>query len=112
MPAVYYLLIAAAFEATCSTLDSLITLRGIKSGLAIEANTWLVGTKPTADALFTRDALFLLFVCAPAGAVLALGGGHNPVFYGLLAAPVALGAKHIQAYFQWRTVLAGGKAPE
>ena len=87
----------------CNIYDTYMTEKGLKAGVAVESFSWLVGTKPTALALSLRDWPIIAFTCVPALVVSHFG---NPgLAYGLLAAPAAVGAKHIQGGLEWRTLL-------
>jgi hypothetical protein len=109
MPNILYLIIAAAFEQICNVYDAQMTLKGVASGLAVEGNTFLVGPKPTARALYLRDALYLGCLVTPA--IICLVYHATAVYFGLLAGPIVFGVKHILGGLAWKSVLAGGKAP-
>ena len=72
--------------------DVTLTSRGLKKGLAVEGNTWLIGDKPSTRALYLRDALVLGFCMVPFIAAFLLG--NIPVAIGALASPVVYGIKH------------------
>ena len=89
--------------------DVVMTERGLKKGVGQEANTWLVGSKPSAIALYLRDSLTIAAVAAvPLGLFL---GGSIPAAFGTLAGLGVLAAKHIHGGLQWRTLLNGGTIP-
>lgn len=93
------LIIAVAFCIACGLFDQLETVKGIAKGVAVEGDTWLVGTKPSFLALFARDTLVLVFCTAPSviGQLI-----HNPgIAYGLLIMPVIYGIKHILGGLSW-----------
>jgi hypothetical protein len=60
----------------------------------VESFDWLVGSKPTAIALYLRDGMLIAFASAPALILFLLHS--TPVAYGALAGPIAAGARHIQ----------------
>jgi hypothetical protein len=96
------LAVAVAFAIGCDVYDTTMSEKGIKAGLAVEANyTWIYGTnKPTTLQYY---AVNIPIVLATAAVSLLGIHFHNPaVFYAGLAAPIAAGAKHIQGGLQWR----------
>jgi hypothetical protein len=105
---ILYLAGALAFAVGCDIYDVVLTERGIKAGVAVEAFDWLVGSKPTAVALYLRDSLITAFAMLPA-IVVGLVFHNQAAFYGCLAAPVVLGIKHIRGGRAWTNLLAGGK---
>ena len=100
-------LFAIAFYVGCDLYDVILTEKGIKAGVAVEGNTFLVGQKPSAVALYLRDALLAGLATTPCAIALAVG--NTPLFWGFLAAPVVVGVKHILGGKQWRFLLNGGK---
>src|ERR1700686_4680425 len=91
--------VAAAICEACGAYDVAKTEQGLKKGVAVEAFTFLVGSKPSAIALYLRDNLLLAAVAAPAIAFALL---HNlPLAYGACAGPLAYGLKHIQGGRKW-----------
>ena len=95
------LLGAAAFCVLATIYDVKMSVKGIKAGIAVEANyTWLYGTdKPTALQYYAVNLPFVVLAC---GASIAAYCLHNPAFYyGGLSGPAALGAKHIQGGLAW-----------
>ena len=105
------LVIALLFYFGCDIYDVRMTEKGIKAGVAIEGNTFLLGTdKPTALAEYLRDTVELLIAVGPAIVFLALRKPElKPLFYGALAGPVALGGKHILGGLAWKKLLEGQK---
>jgi hypothetical protein len=100
---------AFAFGIAGDVYDIDQTLKVVDRGLALETNTWLVGSKPSHKALYLRDSAILAIVAAPF--VVAVVGGATAVAAGLLAAPVVLGVKHIHGGLVNKGVLAGGAVP-
>jgi hypothetical protein len=91
------------FCEACGVYDVMMTEKGLRAGVAVEGNTWLVGEKPTAMALYLRDNLSLVLSSLPAIVMLFL---HNtPLAYGCSAAPVAYGVKHIIGARKWAKLL-------
>src|ERR1700688_1373693 len=85
--------ISAAICEACGAYDVTKTEQGLKKGVAVEAFTFLVGSKPRAVALYLRDQLLLAGCVAPA-IILALL--HNvPLAYGCSIGPLVYGLKHI-----------------
>lgn len=99
--------LAAAICEACGVYDVVKTEQGLKKGVAVEAFTLLVGSKPSAIALYLRDQILLAGCVAPA-AIFALM--HNvPLAYGACAGPLAYALKHIQGGRKWAFVIKGGK---
>ncbi len=84
-----------------------MTEKGLKSGVAVEANTWLVGSKPGAVALYLRDSLETVLATTPC--ILACVLNNTTLFWGFLIAPLLAGVKHINGGRNWAVLLAGGK---
>jgi len=101
----FYLIFAAVVVAMeiCDYFDISETVKGIAKGVAVEGNTWLVGPKPSAKALWLRDTLVNALACAPA--LVAWFLGVHPAAYGFLVAPVISGIKHVQGYLAWKKLL-------
>ena len=57
--------LAAAVCEACGAYDVAKTEQGLKKGVAAEAFTFLVGTKPSAIALYLRDQTTARRVCRP-----------------------------------------------
>jgi hypothetical protein len=81
--------------------DVAMTEKGIKAGVAVEGNDWLVGQKPSALALYLRDSLVLAFCVAPT-ALLATVFHNLPLAYGALISPVIYGYVHLQGGLAWK----------
>lgn len=62
-----YLTLAAVLAALVATdiFDVRMTEIGIKKGVAVEANTFLVGQKPSARALYLRDTGTMILTAIP-----------------------------------------------
>ena len=97
------LLISYAFMIAADIYDVIMTTEGIKAGVAVEGNTWLIGDKPTALQLYARDSLVMVFCLAPS--VVAHFLGNDPIAYGGLVSPVIFGIKHIQGGLAWKKLL-------
>ena len=91
------------FAIACDIYDVVMTEKGIRAGVGVEGNTWLVGTKPTALKLYLRDSLVLAMTVAPS--IFAALIGRPELFYGFLIGPFVFGVKHIQGGRQWRWAL-------
>lgn len=93
---------ALAFAVACDVYDTVMSVKGIKAGVAVEANyTWLYGTdKPSALQYYAVNIPLILLTAGISITGLFL---HNPALvYGGLAAPIAAGAKHIQGGLEWK----------
>lgn len=102
------LAVAASVGVAGDVYDVTMTEKGLKAGIAVEANDWLVGSKPSAVSLYLRDGLVFAMCVIPAVVFAAVA--HNvPLGYGALVAPVVFGVKHILGGLQWRKLLKGGK---
>jgi hypothetical protein len=102
------LAIAVAFAFGCDIYDVIETEKGIKAGVGVEGNTFLVGTdKPTATALYFRDGLVIMLATTPAIFALALHG--VPFFFAALSGPIIAGIKHILGGRAWVKLIAGAK---
>ncbi len=111
----YFYILTAILAALAGTTvyDVLMTEKGLKAGVAVEGNTWLVGSKPTAITLYLRDSLTAVLATAPSIVTYAMGSTAGA--YGLLIMPVVYAVKHVLGGRQWAKLLAGGKlstAPE
>ena len=102
------LAVAAIVGIAGDVYDVTMTERGIKAGIAVEDNDWLVGSKPSAVALYLRDGLVFAMCVIPA-VVFATVAHNVPLGYGALVAPVVFGVKHILGGLQWRKLLAAKK---
>jgi hypothetical protein len=81
--------------------DVTYTSRGLKTGVALEGFTFLIGSKPSTRALYLRDALVLGLCIAPTA--LSATVFHNlPIAYGALSAPVVYGIKHYLGARSWQ----------
>jgi len=94
---------ATVFAILADRYDVKWTERGLKAGVAIEGNTWLVGTHPSAGALYKRDALVIGLVCTPS--LVGYLTKNKYLTYVMLALPVAVGIGHIQGGNSWRNLL-------
>ena len=105
------LTVSLALGVAGDVYDVIMTEKGLKAGVAVEGDTWLISSdKPSALALYLRDSIVLAFCVAPTA--LCATVFHNiPLAYGALISPVVYGVKHVQGGLQWRTLLNGGKLP-
>jgi hypothetical protein len=99
-----------AFEQGAQYYDNHETVIGIRHGVGVEANAWLLGTrKPTFGQLERRELLvYVPIVVSPS--IIGRLIHNRPLFFSGLTAPVALGAKHIQGGNAWYKLL-HGQAP-
>jgi hypothetical protein len=99
-----YLLGAYAFAVLADVYDTTISEKGIKAGIAVEANyTWLYGTnKPSTFQYYIVNIPIITLTCGVSLAAYLL---HSPAFYYAgLAAPIAIGVKHIQGGLEWKAL--------
>jgi hypothetical protein len=94
---------SVAFGLAGQIYDMILTERGLKAGVAIEANDWLVGKHPTAKALYLRDVTILTISTLPS--VLALVFGSAPLALGFSVVPIVFGVKHILGGLAWARLL-------
>lgn len=73
---------------------------GLKKGVAVEGNTFLVGSKPTVLRLLLRDSLYLSIM-------VLLGLFVHPAL--LVGPAIAGGLKHLVGGLKWRNLNNGGK---
>ena len=103
----YYYILAVSFATAigCTVYDDLLTVKGIKSGVALEANTFwgLISNKPSLLALTLCGWAEIAILCLPS---LLAHIFHAPagVDYGCLGLPIAMGAKHVQGALQWKAL--------
>jgi hypothetical protein len=98
---IYAVSVAAAVAA--NAYDIYITEKGIKAGVAVEGNDWLVGPKPSALALYLRDGLINLpFIVLP---IVAHVFGNAGLAYGSLAGPVVIVIKHVLSGRAWAKLM-------
>jgi hypothetical protein len=90
---------AVAFAIGAAAYDNHETLKGIRAGVGVEGNTWMVGSRPSMRALIGRDVLVIGWTSAPS--VLAYKFHKMPFFYGGLGMPVIDGLKSIQGGKSW-----------
>lgn len=93
------------FAIAADIYDVRETEKGLKAGVAVEGNTWLVGSKPKAGPLYRRDLLVIGLTTMPS--VIAYAAHHMEFFYAGLVGPVIIGAKHINGGNQWKDLLSG-----
>jgi hypothetical protein len=101
--------IVGAFAVAANAYDIIETRRVISRGLALEANTFLVGPKPSTRALVLRDTLMLALATAPtivAVSVAVPGAG------GFLVGPAVMGVKHLHGGVVNEGVLHGNPPPD
>ena len=90
--------------------DITMTVQGIKAGVAVEGNTFLVGTKPGFVRLLVRDMLIPILPIGLLGLIFGYGNGYAcPVFFVPL---FLLALKHYHGGRQWVTLLNGGTLTE
>ena len=100
---VYEIALAAALTVAAAgdIYDVTLTSIGLKKGLAVEGNTFLIGSKPSTLALYLRDALVLAMCTAPS--VVFYAAAHNiHLALGALSAPVVYGVKHLLGGLAWK----------
>lgn len=98
---IYAVAVAAALCA--NAYDIVVTEEGIKAGVAVEGNDWLVGPKPSALALYLRDGLINLpFIALPLVSHIL---GNDPLAYGSLAGLAVIAIKHVMGGRAWAKLL-------
>lgn len=90
--------IALIFLISAAAFDMIETRRGVVAGKSTEANTWLVGPKPTYKALLLRELLQsgILIVCGVLGFMFA-----SPLVFASINGMVVFGIKHIRGGRAW-----------
>ena len=104
MTELIYLAVALVFAVLTCIYDTTMSVKGIKAGVAVEANfTWLYGTdKPSALQYYAVNIPVILLAAAPSLVGYFL---HNPsLYFGGLAAPIAAGISHIKGGLDWRAL--------
>ena len=101
---ILYLLGAITAAVLTCVYDTVMSEKGIKAGVAVEANfTWLYGTnKPKTWQYYAVNIPAILLAATP-----SMVGyfWHNPsLYFGGLAAPVAVGISHIKGGLEWRAL--------
>jgi len=96
------LLIAFLAAVAAEIFDVTMTEKGLKAGVALERNTWLVGSKPSAKALYLRDLLIIVPFLA-----LGLVAVHfkHPIVYGFIAPLAVRAVQHIKGGLEWKKLL-------
>lgn len=92
-------LLAVGIYGAGAGYDAEQTEIGLRKGLALERNTFLVGSKPTAIRLFLRDILYLIIM-------LLVGFYVHPAL--MVGAAIAGGFKHLVGGLRWHTLNTGG----
>jgi hypothetical protein len=98
---VYAVALAAALAG--NAYDIYTTEKGLKAGVAVEGNDWLVGPKPSALALALRDGLIdSPFIALPLVSHIL---GNDPLAYGSLAGLAVIAIKHVMGGRAWAKLL-------
>ena len=104
----FFEVLAAVFAVSiaCTVYDDLMTVKGIKAGVAVEANTFwgLISAKPSMLALSVCGWIEIAILCLPS-VLVHLFHAPSGVDYGCLGITVAMGIKHIAGGKQWATLL-------
>jgi hypothetical protein len=101
----FYAVYAAALAAAVAgnAYDIYMTEKGIKAGVGVEGNDWIVGDKPSALALYLRDGLVNLpFIALP---LVSHVLGNDPLAYGTLAGLAVIAIKHVMGGRAWVKLL-------
>jgi len=101
---ILYLLGAVTAAVLTCVYDTVMSVKGIKAGVAVEANfTWLYGTnKPTALQYYAVNTAVILLTSA-----LSIIGyaTHNPaLYYGGLSPVIVAGILHIKGGLEWKAL--------
>lgn len=92
-----------AFSLATEVYDIRETEKGLKAGVAQEGYTFLVGSHPSAHALYTRDTITLGLLTIPS--LLGYFYRKPVLYYSMLSIPAAQGIDHIQGGNQWKDLL-------
>jgi len=101
----FVFLTCLAFYLTCMVADSVISVKGIKAGVAVEGNTWINAIFKTNKETATDYVLYDLIeaVGLSVAGIVAL---VHPAFYlGLFLSSgmyIGMGVKHIQGVLAWK----------
>lgn len=96
--------VALAVAVAGDIYDVTMTEKGLQAKVAVEGNTFLVGDKPSARALFLRDGVILALCMVPT--LLSFYKLHNaPIGYGSLVVPGYYGVDHMLGGLAWRKLL-------
>jgi hypothetical protein len=97
---------AVGFAVAANVYDARETERGLRLGVAVEGNTFLVGTHPSARALYLRDIPIIGLASTPSilGYVFR---SRTWLFAGLVGGPGVVGVKHIQGGRAWARLIGG-----
>ena len=101
---IFYLVGAVTAAVLTCVYDTVMSEKGIKSGVAVEANmTWLYGTdKPSALLYYAVNIPIILLAAAPSAAGYFF---HNPSFYfGGLTPPIVATILHIKGGVEWKAL--------
>jgi len=101
---IWYLIGAVTFTLFTTVYDTIMSEKGIKAGVAVEANlTWLYGTnKPTTLDYYLVNIPIVFVVAVPS--IVGYLTGNSALYYAGLAAPLMLSIKHIQGGLEWRAL--------
>lgn len=109
MTQVLLVLFAFLFLLITTAFDVLLTNRGIKAGVGVEGNSWIVrlfGDKPKLFDVALYEAVRCLMIAA------LLFAWDNPALFGAcIGTCIAAGGKHIQGALKWRLLLSGKPLP-
>lgn len=90
--------IAMSLSLAGNAYDIYMTRKGLKAGVAVEGNTWLIGPKPSTKALVLRDSIIQGIVAA---LPLVLHAVNPPAGVGALVIPVVFAIRHYLGGRAW-----------
>jgi hypothetical protein len=99
----YFLAAVLVFAIVCNIYDATMTEKGLAAHVAIEGNSWLVGTTPKAWQLYARDIPIIFVAAAPS--FVGYFTHQSVLYYMGLVGPIVVGIKHIIGGREWAALL-------
>jgi len=97
---------AVGFAVAADVYDVRQTEKGLKAGVSVEGNTWLVpSARPTTGQLYRRDLFVIGLSASPSVATWIFRRRRPELFFAGLGAPATAGLKHIQDGKAWGKLL-------
>lgn len=99
---IYAFLITAMFHIAAVVADVRLTDRGIKKGVAVEANrfiVWMYGRKPNLVELYTAN--FLISAPMLVSGILGHQLNLDILIWMSLGSMISFGAKHLRGAYRW-----------
>jgi hypothetical protein len=96
--------VVLALYVASDIFDVTLTVKGIKAGVAVEGNLFLLSTnRPTARALYLRDTAELGMSLIPA--VIFFLVHNTPLLYAGAVCPAVMAVKHVLGGLAWKKLL-------